>query len=280
MQPNAELKTTNIQFEEDPPRQEAAEHHADALLLNIEGYEGPIDVLLVMARDQKLDLTKISILQLARQYLEFIDRAVELKLELAAEYLVMAAWLAYLKSRLLLPKQQDDEEPDAETIAEALQFQLRRLEAMQKAADDLFSLPQLGQDIFPRGMPEGVRTSTSMSYEGTLYDLLSAYGNIRRRHEHKEYKLPTFNLMSHEEAIERVSDMLGRLPRKGNHSVWTTLHSFLPDDNNDHLYTRSALATTLTASLELTKQGLAEIRQDGSFRPVYLRGCINNSEIN
>lgn len=150
----------DIDFEEDPPRQNdmpEGSHDADAFLLNIDGYEGPIDILLLMARDQKVDLSKISILQLARQYLVFIDRAKELQLDLAAEYLVMAAWLAYLKSRLLLPVEEDEDEPSGEEMAEALQFQLRRLEAMQEAAEQLFSLPQLGQDIFPRGARKACR---------------------------------------------------------------------------------------------------------------------------
>ncbi|MCB9989584.1 MAG: segregation/condensation protein A [Rhodospirillales bacterium] len=259
-------------FEEDPPRREVETHGADALLLDIDGFEGPIDVLLVMARDQKVDLTKISILALARQYLAFIDRAQELRLELAAEYLVMAAWLAYLKSRLLLPRQDDDEEIDAETMAEALQFQLRRLEAMQKAAEDLFALPQLGQDIFPRGMPEGLSTKTDTVYEASLYELLQAYGAIQRRGEDNNYELPVFHLMSMETALERMTTMLGKLPRKGPWSVWATLQSFIPEGVKDRLYGRSSMASVFTASLEMAKQGKIEIKQDGLFRPVYLRG--------
>ncbi len=266
---------TDLAFEEDPPRREVDDDHdADALLLDIEGFEGPIDVLLVMARDQKVDLTKISILELARQYLSFIDRAQELRLDLAAEYLVMAAWLAYLKSRLLLPKQDDDEEIDAETMAEALQFQLRRLEAMQKAAEDLFALPQLGQEIFPRGMPEGLKTTTDTVYDSSLYDLLQAYGAIQRRKEDDNYELPVFHLMSMETALERMNKMLGKLPRKGPWSVWTTLQSFIPEGIKDRLYGRSSMASVFTASLEMVKQGKVEIKQDGLFRPVYLRGKI------
>jgi segregation and condensation protein A len=260
------------EFQEDPPRMDGDEaHQADALLLNIDGFEGPIDVLLVMARDQKVDLTHVSILQLARQYLDFIDRAKELKLELAAEYLVMAAWLAYLKSRLLLPREPGDPEPDAEAIAEALQFQLRRLESIQKAAADLFGLPQLGQGIFPRGMPDGLRVNTSTIFETSLIDLLRSYGDIERRKQSSSYELPVFHLMSLEAAMERLTKMLGQLPRKGPHSVWTTLHSFLPENVRDKLYVRSALASTFTAGLELAKQGKIEIRQDGLYRPIYLR---------
>jgi segregation and condensation protein A len=267
-----------VAFEEDPPRLESEPHEADALLLNIDGYEGPIDVLLAMARDQKVDLTKISILQLARQYIEFIDRAQELELELAAEYLVMAAWLAYLKSRLLLPRDEKSEEPDAQTIAEALQFQLRRLEAMQKAATDLLALPQLGADIFPRGMPEGFRVVTDLAWDVNLYDLLKAYGDIKQRKEHSVYELPKFMLMSMEAAYERLNTMLGRLPRKGPFSVWTTLQSFLPENIRDKLFGRSSMASIFTAGLEMVKQGKIEIKQDGLFRPIYLRATENDTE--
>jgi segregation and condensation protein A len=285
---DAALTITNIpaaaaaldtqRFEEDPPRQNAGgaalDENADQLLLNIDGYDGPIDVLLELARNQKVDLTQISILQLARQYLAFVERAAQLNLELAAEYLVMAAWLAYLKSRLLLPKTQDDVEPSAQDMAEALQFQLRRLEAMQKIAGKLMERPQLGADIFPRGCPEGLPIVTRTKWDVTLYDMLSAYGDIRRRAESQNYDLPIFNVMSTEEAMSRLSRMLGNLPRKGMHSVWATLISFLPERIKDRLYGRSALATTLTASLELVKQGKAEIRQDGAFRPIYVRSML------
>jgi segregation and condensation protein A len=266
-------------FEEDPPKQRAekAQHGADSLLLNIDGYEGPIDVLLNMARDQKVDLTKISILQLARQYLSFIERATVLQLDLAAEYLVMAAWLAYLKSRLLLPRENEDDEPDAETIAEALQFQLRRLEAMQKASEDLFALPQLGQDVFARGMPEGIKTKTTYTYNMSLFDLLSSYGAIQKRKDNDNYTLPTFQLMNMDSAFERMSNMLGKLPRKGRNSVWTTLQSFLPEEMKDKLYVRSSVASLFTASLEMAKQGAVEIKQDGLFRPIYLRSVHEQS---
>ncbi|MEZ5918823.1 MAG: ScpA family protein [Alphaproteobacteria bacterium] len=267
------MQTNAVAFEEDPPRVAAqpSAHEADALLLDIDGYEGPIDILLELARNQKVDLAKISILQLTRQYLGFIERAQALNLELAAEYLVMAAWLAYLKSRLLLPREENSVEPGAEEMAEALQFQLRRLEAMQKAAEKLTARPQLGQDVFARGMPESVQTRTHTRWDVTLYDLLKAYGDIERRKESGHYELPVFNLMSAEDAMSRVTRMLGKLPRKGLNSVWTTLESFMPEGIKDRIFGRSALASTLTAGLELAKQGKLEIRQDGLFRPIYLR---------
>lgn len=265
-------------FEEDVPRipvreeGEESESEYDPLLLNIDGFEGPIDVLLVMARDQKVDLTKISILQLARQYLAFVDRATHMKLELAAEYLVMAAWLAYLKSRLLLPREKDSNEPDAQAMAEALQFQLRRLEAMQKAAQDLLALPQLGRDIFGRGMPEAVQVDTDTVWDATLYDLLRAYGDIARRKEKvTQYALPVFKVMSLEDAMERMGSMLGKLPRNGPFSVWTTLNSFMPEKVTDKLYFRSSMASLMTAGLEMVKQGRMELKQDAPFRPIYMR---------
>lgn len=268
-------KNTQTEFQEDPPRSPVPEvNEADQLLINVDGYEGPIDVLLDLARNQKVDITQVSILQLARQYLAFIERAQALNLELAAEYLVMAAWLAYLKSRLLLPKTDEGEEVSAQEMAEALQFQLRRLEAMQKSADMLMQRPQLGQDIFTRGRPEGLGVVTHTRWNVSLYDLLKAYGDIQRRGEDSHYDLPEFHVMSTEDAMSRLSRMLGNLPRKGMHSVWTTLESFMPDGVTDRIYGRSALASTFTAGLELVKQGKLEIKQDGAFRPIYMRSRI------
>lgn len=269
----SDLDHIDVPFEEDIPRDMAeGDHHADELLLNIDGYEGPIEVLLVMARDQKVDLSKISILQLVRQYLAFVDRAAQLRLDLAAEYLVMAAWLAYLKSRLLLPREKTDGTgPTAEQMAEALQFQLRRLEAMQSAAKSLFGLPRLGDGIYARGMPEGLTSKTTVTWDISLFDLLKAYGDIKRRQDYKTYELPTFSIMSLQEGLERVGKMLGALPRKGPHSVWITLQSLIPENVRDQLFSRSSLASMLTAGLELVKQGKAEIKQDGAFRPIYMR---------
>ena len=263
------------EFQEDPPRNEDIEH-ADALLLRLDGYEGPIDVLLDLARKQKVDLMQISILQLARQYLVFIERAKEHNLELAAEYLVMAAWLAFLKSRMLLPKENTLEEASAEDMAEALQFQLRRLEAMQNAGETLMSRPQLGLGIFARGMPEGLSTKKSISYDVSLIDLFKGYGDIKFRKESQNYDLPVFQLMSMDNALQRMTSMLGRLPKSGMKSVWATLDSFIPEGIKNKLYGRSAVASTFTAGLELAKQGKLEIRQEGLFKPIYVRGINDN----
>lgn len=262
-------------FEEDQPRSPEGlpqEGDVDALLINIDGYEGPIDVLLDMARTQKVDLREISILQLVRQYLGFIERAKELRLELAAEYLVMAAWLAYLKSRLLLPQdKKEDAEYTGDQMAEALQFQLRRLEAMREVGQKLMKQPRLGINVFGRGMPDGLRTKFETQWEVSLYDLLKAYGDITRRKEYQTYDLPTFNVLSMEDAANNLAKMLGNLPRSGPHSVWTTLASFIPEGMTDPLLIRSTVASTFTAGLEMAKQGKLEIRQDGAFKPIYLR---------
>lgn len=258
-------------FQEDPPRSEEIEQ-ADALLLKLDGYEGPIDVLLDLARKQKVDLMQISILQLAKQYLVFIERAKEHNLELAAEYLVMAAWLAYLKSRMLLPQENTLEEASAEEMAEALQFQLRRLEAMQNAGEALMKRPQLGDGIYARGMAEGLATKTSVDYDVSLIDLLKGYGDIKFRKDSQNYDLPVYHLMSMDNAMSRMTKMLGRLPKSGMRSVWATLDSFIPEGIKNKLYGRSAIASTLTAGLELAKQGKLEIRQEGLFKPIYVRG--------
>lgn len=260
-------------FTEDPPR-DTRIPSPDDLLLNLDGYEGPIDLLLTLARDQKVDLAKISILALAEQYLAFIEQARNLRLEIAADYLVMAAWLAYLKSKLLVPQGEndtDEEELSGEALAEALAFQLKRLEAMKQAADMLFALPQLGRDVFPRGFRDGLDVTISPVWQADLYDILGAYGAIARRQEAEHYTPQSWPLISADEAYERLSVMLGKLPQKGKDSVWATLDSFMPDDLREALIRRSGAASLLTAGLEMAKQGLVEIRQDGLFKPVYIR---------
>lgn len=262
-----------MEFVEDTPQLPQILNPED-LLLNLEGYEGPIDLLLTLARDQKVDLAKISILALAVQYLAFIERAKDLKLEIAADYLVMAAWLAYLKSKLLVPQTEDDaeeEELSGEALAEALAFQLKRLEAMQKTSEMLFNLPQLGRDVFPRGGRDNVDITVSPLWQADLYDVLSAYGSIARRQEAAHYKPKTWSLMSTEDAYDRLSAMLGKLPRKGRESVWAVLDSFVPDNLKDALMKRSSRASLFTATLEMAKQGEVDIRQDGLFKPIYIR---------
>jgi segregation and condensation protein A len=235
-------------------------------LLDLEGYAGPIDALLQMARDQKVDLTRISILSLAEQFLAFVQRARHMRLELAADYLVMAAWLAYLKSRLLLPELESEEEPSGAEMAAALRFQLQRLEAMQKAGKLLFLRPQRDQDFFARGQPEALRVVSETSYDCKLYDLLRAYGRVHRPAKSKALRIRAVELYSVDAAVERLSRLFGPLPG------WHELKAFLPQDLGDGLFYRSAIAMTFAASLEMAKSGRLDLRQDGPFKPIFLQG--------
>lgn len=238
----------------------------EILTLDLEGFEGPIDVLLTLARDQKVDLAKIKILDLADQYLAFIEQARDLRLELAADYLVMAAWLAYLKSRLLLPEPPKDDEPDGPELAAHLAFQLRRLEAMQRAGAQLMVRPRLGVDVFARGNPEGVGIEYRPVWDVSLYDLLKAYAENRRKAEVVSVlRIAPTNLHSVEDAIRRLSIFLGRLPH------WSVLEKFLPITHADPMIQRSALAATFAATLELAKSGKLEVQQNETFGPIYIR---------
>jgi segregation and condensation protein A len=247
---------------------------SEQLLLVLGSFDGPIDMLLSLARDQKVDLTKISILALATQYLEFVEQARALRLELAADYLVMAAWLAYLKSRLIVPQEEKKEaEPSAQELADALQFQLRRLEAMRKAAHDLFHLPRLGYNVFARGEPEGLKVSWTPKYEMTLYDLLSSYGDIKQRQQNSVYKLAPVKLFTLEESIARLEAMLGRIPQ-----AWVSLFMFLPSGLTEKIVKRSAVASTFGGALEMAKRGLIEIQQETNYAPIHIRRPENKED--
>lgn len=237
----------------------------DQLVLDLDGFEGPIDLLLALARDQKVDLARISILELADQYLAFVAEARRIRLELAADYLVMAAWLAYLKSRLLLPDPPEAEGESPAEMAQALAFQLQRLEAMREAAARLLARPQLGRDVFPRGSSDVPARVEVVVWDASLFDLLQAYGSMRRRRDGEEYTIPEWRLYSVEEALSRLRELVGRMPD------WATLSSFLPPELMEGLVGRSVVASTLVASLELAKEGRVEIRQDGAFGPVWVR---------
>lgn len=230
-------------------------------ILNLEVYEGPIDVLLALARDQKLDLAQISILKLADQYLEFIANARQVHLEMAADYLVMAAWLAYLKSRLLLPTP-DEVKPTAEEMAEALTFQLRRLEAMQNAGATLIGRTMLNRDVFTRGQPEHFSITKNITWQADLYELLQVYGEVLARKEKSVLHIKPTNLFSIDEAIERLRKMLGSIPD------WLDIRSLIPSAATP-LQQRSAMASTLIAGLELAKNGLLQLKQDSTFGPIY-----------
>ncbi|MFO0997483.1 MAG: ScpA family protein [Alphaproteobacteria bacterium] len=255
----------DIRFED--TREDAAPVADSQLVVSLEGYEGPIDVLLDLARDQKVDLTQISILQLANQYLDFIASAHNLRLEIAADYLVMAAWLAYLKSRLLLPQTEEETEgPSGEAMAEALRFQLQRLEAMREAAQRLMARPQLGVDVFDRGAPEGITVIAHRPFEVSLFELLKAYADQRRRTETRTLHIPPLlELYAVEDAMERLVTMLGGA------GEWRTLFSFLPVGLRDPLMMRSALASTLSATLELVRTRKIELRQNETFGTIYVR---------
>jgi segregation and condensation protein A len=253
----------NDPFEEDRPDYGASS--ADRLLLDIEGFEGPIDVLLSLARDQKVDLTRISILALAEQYLEFIARARQMRLELAADYLVMAAWLAYLKSRLLLPAPAGEEEPSGAEMAAILAFQLQRLEGMKDAAAKLFERPMLGQAVFRRGEPEPLKIENRATFEVTLYDILRAYGRQYARQEGSTLHIAPTELYSIEDALQRLRALIGNVPD------WTVLSKFLPPGLKDPLLVRSALASTFVATLELARNGRIEIQQNEAYAPVFIR---------
>ncbi len=242
-----------------PPRSDAA-----TLVLQLGSWEGPLDLLLTLARAQKVDLAQISILALVEQYLSFIRDAKALSLELAADYLVMAAWLAYLKSALLLPRDADAE-PDAQDLALRLQFQLQRLDAMRDAGQKLLARPQQDWDTFRRAAPEGLHTETRALYDTTLFELLSAYGGIQARSGHGVHVVRRRPVMALDEAIERLEALLGT-------SIdWTELSRFLPRDLVDDSYARSVLASTFVAALELTRLGKASLSQGEAFTPILVR---------
>ena len=241
--------------------------YATPLLVDIEGYEGPLDVLLAMARTQKVDITRISILALAEQYLEFIAEARRLSLEIAADYLVMAAWLAYLKSKLLLPEvDEDGEELSGPEMAARLTWQLKRLEAFREAGQKLMDRNRLGRDIFKRGEPEGIRLIRNSVYEVTLYELLRAYVIQKEAKGVAEVHLPDRHVYyTIEEALDRLQEMLGKTPG------WERLESFLPPELRSGIVGKSALASTLVAMLEMAKAGKLTVRQAENFGPIYLR---------
>lgn len=258
-----------LKFEEDLIKERI---EGEQLLLALGEFDGPIDMLLSLARDQKVDLSKISILALATQYLDFVEKAQKLRLELAADYLVMAAWLAYLKSRMLIPQEdKKSAEPSAQDMADALQFQLRRLEAMRKVSNDLFNLPRLGFNVFVRGEPDGLKTEYIPKYDMTLYDLLKSYGDIKQRQKNSVYQLKAVRLFSLEEAISRMEGMFGKLPQE-----WVSLFMFLPSGLNEPIVKRSAVASTFGASLEMAKRGLIQISQEKNYAPIFIRKPVAN----
>ena len=238
---------------------------SEALTIDIDGWEGPLDLLLALARNQKVDLRQLSILQLVDQYLTYVNEARELKLEVAADYLVMAAWLAYLKSALLLPRDPEIE-PSPEDLALRLQLRLERLNAMREAGARLVARDRMGRDVFPRGAPEGLKVVRKSRWQAEIYDLISAYGQISARTRPVFHVVAVRQVMTLEDAIARVSSLVGE------RIDWSTIESFLPAEA-EGLYRKSALASSFVAALELAKQGRVELRQKAAFAPLYLKAA-------
>lgn len=242
-----------------------------SLVLDLEGFEGPLDLLLHLARTQKVDLAKISVLELAVQYLEFVENARKLRLELAADYLVMAAWLAYLKSKLLIPQHIDEEEVSGEEMAQQLAFRLKRLEAMREAATRLINRNRLGRDVFARGMPEPIVVEKTSDFTASLYDLLTAYASQRQRNSITQVTIARRTVWSLKDARGILSRMLGEI------TEWTALDSFLIKYLHEgEAERRTALASSFAASLEMVREGYFDIRQDGAFTPVFLRNSTRS----
>jgi segregation and condensation protein A len=247
------------EFEERPVRQ------SDELTLALDGWEGPLDLLLSLARAQKVDLAQISILQLVEQYLTYLAEARALKLEIAADYLVMAAWLAYLKSCLLLPKD-PEQDPSPEEIALRLQMRLQRLDAMREAGARLLGRDRIGRDVFVRGAPEGLRLVRKAMWQVRGFDLFAAYGAVRARTQPAMHVVHARAVMTLEEALDRVGRMIGMA------LDWTVLESFIPA-SQDPQFRRSALASSFLAMLELARRGRLEFEQDEAFTPIRLKAA-------
>jgi len=239
-----------------------------ALVVDVDGFEGPLDLLLALARTQKVDLHRISILQLAEQYLAFVDAARRVRLELAADYLVMAAWLAFLKSRLLLPEPPKEEGPSAAELAADLAERLRRLERIRSAAAHLATRDRMGQDVFARGRAEPLRGAGVPVYEASLYELLAAYGAHRQKAALSQVRFAPRHVLSLADARERLERLIGRLPAGGD---WARLDGFLLNWMADPKMRASALASGFSASLEMVREGLIEVQQDGAFAPIWIR---------
>jgi segregation and condensation protein A len=259
--PEPELGHEVWEAGEEAPRLE------DALVVSLDGFAGPLDVLLALARTQKVDLAKISVLALAEQYLGFIAHARKLRLELAADYLVMAAWLAYLKSKLLLPREASTaDQPSGEELAARLAFRLKRLEAMRSAAATLMTRRRLGRDVFVRGMPEGVRTIRVRQYTAVVYDLLKAYAEQRSRTVKRVHVVPRRTVWSIKDARERLQTLVGR-----GAVQWVQLEMYLEQYLPGPELARTALASSFGATLEMARDGLVELSQAEPFAPIYMR---------
>jgi segregation and condensation protein A len=251
---------------EGPIRQETPLADDETFIVDVSGFEGPMDLLLELARHHKIDLSQISILALVEQYLAFIDHARQRRLEIAADYLVMAAWLAYLKSRLLLPRAPGDEEAPAEDLAAELSFRLQKLQAMREAAAQLMSRNRLGRDVFGRGEPEKLVFDTKIEYADNLIDLLKAYAERRqKRARHNTYMIRRIKAWSIKDARQLLERLVGRMDNWGSLDTWLADYIGTPDGR------ATVIASSFTASLELAREGVIEIRQERAFEPIYMR---------
>lgn len=253
----------SLSFEGDLSAERASDE--PALVVDVEGFEGPLDLLLSLARNQKVDLHKISILALADQYLAFIEAARKLRLELAADYLVMAAWLAYLKSRLLLPEAAGPDGPSAEDMANALAWRLKRLEAFREASQKLMERPQLQRDVFQRGDPEPITDIKTPEWTATLYDLLSAYAAQRQQSALAHVRFKQRTVWSLQEAREQLQRLIGQA------TDWSRLDQYLIQYLVEPAQRATAFASSLAATLELVREGVIEVHQQAAFAPIYLR---------
>ena len=273
--PTAEPHTTAWEA----PSAEDAPGVGESLVVDVEGFEGPLDLLLALARTQKVDIARISVLALAEQYLVFIAEAQKIRLELAADYLVMAAWLAFLKSKLLLPREKDVEgEPSGEELAARLAFRLRRLEAMRTAVAQLMTRKRFGREVFGRGMPEGVKTIRETQYTAQIYDLLKAYADQRARTvRRRAHVVKARTVWSIKDARVRLERLVGEQA-----GAWVQLdlflERFLPQAGGGPELGKTMLASSFGASLEMARDGLVEIRQEAPFAPIYMRRRDGSSE--
>ena len=249
----------------------------DLFHVNLDGYEGPLDLLLTLAKEQKVDLLEISILDLASQYLNFIDQMKRIDIDLAADYIVMESWLAFLKSKLLLPIE-DDEDVSAQELSAILAFRLRRLEAMREVGSSLLTRDREGIHVFRRGMPEPIFLIKNFNHKDTLFDLISSYSGLRNRNYDNKWKPRVFSIFSIEDARNRLEKMLGTA------IDWTKIEDFLPINNDTTeegiLFRRSSLASIFSASLELSKEGLIEISQNKNFGSIKFKVKETESNVN
>ncbi len=246
---------------------------SEALIVDVDGYEGPLDLLLSLGRSQKVDLRKISVLELAKQYLGFIHKAQHLRIELAADYLVMAAWLTFLKSRLMLPSEPGEDGPSGAELAAHLAYQLERLQAMRDVAARLMARDQLGRDFFARGLPEDVMRRRRVTYSASLMDLMQGYARIRTKDEFRPFVMDREAIMTLEQALERLRGLIGYA------GSWTDLTSYLPEGwQLDPARRRSATAANFAATLELAKAGAIEIRQSEAFAAIQIRRISTSDE--